>query len=88
MHLSERLAVDAGIGHKDALRHQRLILLLKVDVELRADESHNGLLVGFSTDDEHLVAQMEHGVAIRNRQLALMHKTGNHEVTVQEVVHL
>ena len=75
VHLSERFSVDAWVRHKDTFRNKRLVLLFKVDVEFWANKSHDGLLVGLGTYDEHLVAQMENGVAVGDGQLALVYQT-------------
>ena len=73
VHGHERLAVDAGIGDEDTLGDQRLVLLLEVDVDFWTDECHNGLVVSLGRDDEHLVAHVQHRIAVRDRQLAILH---------------
>ena len=71
MHAAQRLAVNLRVGNENALGNQRLVLLFEVDVEFRTDEGHDGFLVGFGTHDEHLVAQVEHGVAVGDDELAI-----------------
>ena len=88
VHRGQRLAVDFRIGDEHPFADHRLVLLLEVDVDLGTDEGGDGFLVGFGADDEHLVAQVEDGVAVGNRQLALMYDARYHEVTVQEIVYL
>ena len=88
MHGRQRLAVDTGVGDEDTLRDERLVLLLEVNVQLGTDKGHDSLLVSFGTDNQHLVAQVENSIAVRNAQLALVNQTRHHEVAVQEVVNL
>ena len=45
-------------------------------------------MVGFGTDYQHLVAQVEDGVAVGDAQLTVVNNARAHEVTVQEVVNL
>ena len=88
VHGGQRLAVDFRIGNQDALGHQRLVLLLEVNVDLRTDEGHDGLVVSLGTDNEHLVAYVEYRLAVRNGQFAVVNNARYHEVAVQEVVYL
>ena len=75
MQRCQRLAIDLGVGDEDALRYQRLVLLFEVDVELRPDKCHDSLLIGFGTHDEHLVSEVEDGIAVRDEQLTLMNQS-------------
>ena len=88
MHRAQRLAIDGGVGDQDALRHQGLVTLLKVDVEFRADECHDGLLVSLSTYNEHLVTDMKDGIAVGDAELTLVYKARYYKVAVQKVVYL
>ena len=74
VHGGKCLTVDLWIGDKDALTCQRLVLLLEVDVEFRTDEGHDSLLVSLSTNDKHLVAHMEDGIAVGDTKFSLMNE--------------
>ena len=90
MHRGQRLTVDFGIGDEHALGNHGffLLLLFEVDVDNRADEGDDGLVVGLGTDDEHLVAQMELCVAVGNGDVTVMLDARTDEVAVQEFVNL
>ena len=75
VHRGQRLAVHLRIGNENTLRHQGLVLLLKVDVELGTYKGHDSLLVGLSTDYEHLVADVEQRVAVGNTEFAIVDET-------------
>ena len=75
VHRCKRLAIDLRVGDKDALGYQRLVLLLKVDVELRTDEGHDGLLISLGADHQHLVAYMEDGVAVGDADFTVVNET-------------
>ena len=75
VHRGQRLAVHLRIGNENTLRHQGLVLLLKVDVELGTYKGHDSLLVGLSTDNEHLVADVEQRVAVGNTEFAIVDET-------------
>ena len=88
MHGRQRFTVHSRVGDEDTLRYQRLVLLFKVNVKFRTDESHDSLLVSLCTDDEHLVADMEDGVTVRDAEFALMDETRHDKVAVQEIMYL
>ena len=88
VHRGQCLTVDLRIGDQDTLRYEGLVLLFEVDVELRTDKGHDGLLVSLGTHDEHLVAHVEDGITVRDTQFTLMYQTRDDEVAVQEVMHL
>ena len=75
VHLSEGFSIDAGIGDDNTLRHHRLILLLPVDLDDRANECHDGLPVSLSSDDAQLVANMEDSISIGNADMSLLKDT-------------
>ena len=82
------LTVYLRIGNNNTLRYHWLILLLKVDVELRSDKGSDSLLIGLGTNKQHLVAKVENSIAVRDKQLTLVNQTRYYEVTIQEVVNL
>jgi len=66
MHGSQRLTVDGRIRNQNTFRYQWLVLLFEVDIKFRTNEGHDSLLVSLGTYYQHLVAHMEHRVAIRD----------------------
>ena len=86
--LAERLAVHRRTGDEHALAHQRLVLLLPVNLNLRTDKGDDGFSVGLGTYHIELVADMEDGVAVGDAHVAFVEDARTYEVAVQEAVHL
>ena len=90
VHLAQRLTVHLRVRHQDALRHQRLVLVLGLPflLQLRTDEGLNGLSIGLGADDEHLVAKVQDSVAVGNLNAVFMQQAGAHDVAAQKLADL
>ena len=87
VHAAEHLAVHLGVGHRDALRHHGLLLvvLVPLHVYFRTDECLDSLHVGFGADDEQFVAHLEGGVACGDDHVALMAQARADHIAVEEL---
>ena len=88
VHLAEGLAVHRALCHEDALRNDGRLLLLPVDFDLLADESHYGFGIVLGADGIHFVAHVEHGFLVRGEHFFAVAVVGADEGTAEELAQL
>ena len=74
MHGGQSLAVNLRISNQHTFGDHRLLLLLllQVDVNQWTDKCDDSLMVGFCTDNQHLVAHMEYRISVGDGNIPIV----------------
>ena len=88
MQRAELLAVHAGLRNEDVLADEGNVLLLPFNEAGLTNEGGDGLSIVLGADDIHLIAIVQHGVAVGDGNMAFVEDAGNDEVAAEELTDL
>ena len=88
MKFTQTLAVHLRLSDQDTTGNHRYILLLPIDLNLRADESDNGFSIVFRTHHQHLIAHVEDCITIGDAYVSILKNTRNDEIASHKILDL